>query len=90
MTETAEDWRFDVAIEHGPHRTRAQLVLHAPDGHEFSGVGFAHRTGTVDVGSYLAIGRAMSDLTEELLEAVAVDVELEVNRAMLTGMVRPA
>ncbi|MDX3189747.1 DUF1876 family protein [Streptomyces sp. MN03-5084-2B] len=80
MTQQAGSWRFDVAMEHGPRRTRAQILLRTPEGHEFSGVGVAHRSGPERVGGYLALGRAMSDLTEELLEAAMVELEVEADR----------
>ncbi|MGW4057649.1 dsRBD fold-containing protein [Amycolatopsis sp. NPDC004747] len=72
---TPESWRFSAAVDHGPGRTRAQLVLRTPDGHEFSGVGLAQPAGSARVAGYLALCRAMSDLTEELLEAAAVELE---------------
>jgi len=74
MTENAESWTLGITLEHGPHRTRANAMLHTPDGHEFCGVGLA-AAASPRVGDYLAIGRALSDLTQELVEAVAVDVE---------------
>ncbi|GLY38187.1 hypothetical protein Amsp01_042110 [Amycolatopsis sp. NBRC 101858] len=81
MPNGSEDWRLDVTMEHEPRRTRAQLVLRTPEGHEFSGVGLAHRAGPARVAGYLALGRAMSDLTEELLEAAMVEAEVETGRA---------
>lgn len=80
MNQPAETWSFDVAVEHGPHRTRAQIVLHTPDRHEFSGVGLAHRAGPARIAGYLALGRAMSDLTEELVEAATAELEAEAGR----------
>ncbi|MFD9890907.1 dsRBD fold-containing protein [Amycolatopsis sp. NPDC059027] len=79
MTDDREKWTFDVALERTPHRTRAHILLKSPDNHEFCGVGLAHDVRDAEevaqVGTYLAIGRALSDLTEELLEAVVIDVE---------------
>ncbi|MFG1643573.1 dsRBD fold-containing protein [Amycolatopsis sp. NPDC049252] len=77
MDQPAETWSFDVAVEHGPNRTRAQLVLRTPEGQEFSGVGLAHRSGPARIAGYLALGRAMSDLTEELVEAATAELEAE-------------
>lgn len=74
MIENPENWTLGITLEHGPHRTRANALLHTPEGHEFCGVGLAAGTLT-RVADYLAVGRALSDLTHELLEAVAVDVE---------------
>ncbi|GAB3147545.1 hypothetical protein GCM10027258_41110 [Amycolatopsis stemonae] len=77
MTHGGEEWRIDVGVDHEPLRTRARVVLRTPDGHEFSGVGVAHRDGPDHVAGYLALGRAMSDLTEELLEAAATELEAD-------------
>ena len=80
MTQQTGKRRFDVTVDHEPRRTRAQIVLRTPEGTEFSGVGLAHRSGPVRVSGYLALGRAMSDLTEELLEAAMVELEVEADR----------
>ncbi|WP_026468306.1 dsRBD fold-containing protein [Amycolatopsis balhimycina] len=77
-------WSLDAAIEHGPNRTRAQIVLRAPDGQEFSGVGLALRTAPEQVASYLALGRALSDLTEELVEAATAELDAEAGRTQHT------
>ena len=84
MDQPATTWSFDVTVEHGPNRTRAQIVLHTPEGHEFSGVGLAHRAAHVRIAGYLALGRAMSDLTEELVEAATTELEAEAGRAWST------
>ncbi|MGW5740468.1 dsRBD fold-containing protein [Amycolatopsis sp. NPDC003861] len=81
MTQQTGKWRLDVTVDHEPRRTRAQIVLRTPEGAEFSGVGLAHRSGPARVAGYLALGRAMSDLTEELLEAAMVELEVEADRA---------
>ncbi|MEU0538118.1 dsRBD fold-containing protein [Amycolatopsis tolypomycina] len=80
MTQQTRNWQFDVTVDHEPRRTRAQIVLRAPEGYEFSGVGLAHRSGPARVSGYLALGRAMSDLTEELLEAAMIELEVEADR----------
>ena len=56
-------------------------MLHTPEGHEFSGVGLAHRTGPEEITGYLALGRAMSHLTEELVEAATTELDAEAGRA---------
>jgi hypothetical protein len=81
MTHGSETWRLDVAVDPGPRRTRAQIVLRTPDGHEFSGVGVARGDGPDHVAGYLALGRAMSDLTEELVEAATTELEAQAGRA---------
>jgi len=80
MSQPAKMWSFDAAIEHGAHPTRAQIVLNTPDGHEFSGVGSALRTGPEQVANYLGLGRALSDLTEELVEAATAELDVEAGR----------
>jgi len=86
MTDNAGNWTIDVSLQHGPYRVRAEALLRHPDGAEFVGVGLAHvglqESAISQVGDYLAVARALSDLTEELLETVASDVEAEVSRAM--------
>ncbi|MGW5718587.1 dsRBD fold-containing protein [Amycolatopsis sp. NPDC003865] len=81
MTDGSGSWRLDVAVHPGPRRTRAQIVLRTPDGHEFSGVGVALADGPDHVSGYLALGRAMSDLTEELVEAASAELEAEARQA---------
>ncbi len=86
MADNTGKWTIDVALQHGPYRVRAEALLRLEDGGEFVGVGLAHvglRESTISqVGDYLAVARALSDLTEELLETVASDVEAEVSRAL--------
>ncbi|WP_406630991.1 dsRBD fold-containing protein [Amycolatopsis sp. WGS_07] len=84
MTETPEQWTLAIAFDRTAHYTRAQAVLRTADGDEFSGVGLAHSAaegrGLTHVAGYLAAGRALCDLSQELLEAVVVDVDAELNQ----------
>ncbi|WP_116206621.1 dsRBD fold-containing protein [Amycolatopsis circi] len=84
MTETPHQWTLAIAFDRTVHYTRAQAVLRTADGDEFSGVGLAHSSaegrGLAHVAGYLAAGRALCDLSQELLEAVVVDVDAELNR----------
>ncbi len=86
MTENTGKWTIDVSLQHGPYRVRAEALLRLDDGGEFVGVGMAHiglrESKIPQVGSYLAVARALSDLTAELLETVASDVDAEVARAV--------
>ncbi|MEU4248099.1 dsRBD fold-containing protein [Amycolatopsis sp. NPDC026612] len=84
MDLPARKWSLDAAIEYGTNRTRAQIVLRTPDGQEFSGVGVALRTGPEQVASYPALGRALSDLTEELVEAATAELDVEAERTQHT------
>lgn len=85
-TENTGKWTIDVSLQHGPYRVRAEALLRLEDGGEFVGVGLAHvglqESAISQVGDYLAVARALSDLTEELLETVASDVEAEVSRSL--------
>ncbi|MFD5244496.1 dsRBD fold-containing protein [Amycolatopsis sp. NPDC058340] len=73
-----DNWTIDVSLQHEPYRVRAEALLRLEDGGEFVGVGIAEaglRNGPASqIGSYLAVTRALSDLTAELLETVASDV----------------
>ncbi len=86
MTDDSGKWTIDVSLQHGPYRVRAEALLRLEDGGEFVGVGLAHgglrESSTSQVGSYLAVARALSDLTAELLETVASDVDAEVSRSI--------
>lgn len=86
MTHNTGKWTIDVSLQPGPYRVRAEALLRLEDGGEFVGVGLAHaglRDGSISqVGSYLAVARALSDLTAELLETVASDVDAEVSRSI--------
>lgn len=89
MSGTEDDWTVAVAFDRTAHHTRAHAVLRTADGAEYSGIGLAHSTleghGLAHVAGYLAAGRALSDLTQELLEAVATDVD-----AALSGIIAVA
>ncbi|RSM53633.1 hypothetical protein DMH03_38250 [Amycolatopsis sp. WAC 01376] len=73
-----DNWTIDVSLQHEPYRVRAEALLRLEDGGEFVGVGLAEaglRNGSASqIGAYLAVTRALSDLTAELLETVASDV----------------
>lgn len=84
MTETPRQWTLAIAFDRTEHYTRARAVLRTADGDEFSGHGLAHGAvegrGLTHVAGYLAAGRALCDLSQELLEAVAVDVDAEMSQ----------
>jgi hypothetical protein len=70
---------MEVALEENGSTTRAQVRLAAAGGTTFHGIGLVrggprgvHLPG---IAAELAMARAFSDLTEELLEAVATDIE---------------
>ncbi len=86
MTDDSGKWTIDVSLQHGPYRVRAEALLRLEDGGELVGVGLAHsglrESSISQAGSYLAVARALSDLTAELLETVASDVDAEVSRSI--------
>ncbi|MFI9454139.1 dsRBD fold-containing protein [Amycolatopsis sp. NPDC052450] len=73
-----DKWTIDVSLQHEPYRVRAEALLRLEDGGEFVGVGLAEaglrNSSASQIGAYLAVTRALSDLTAELLETVASDV----------------
>lgn len=82
---TTSRWTMDVTIEapgepgtDRPEGTRAEVRLADGCGNSFTGIGIAngdlHGLAVPQIRAELAIARALSDLTEELLAAVAADV----------------
>ncbi|WP_236792949.1 dsRBD fold-containing protein [Amycolatopsis sp. GM8] len=72
-------WTMEVALDETGGTTRAQVRLAAAGGTSFLGIGLV-RGGPrgvhlPEIAAELAMARAFSDLTEELLEAVASDIE---------------
>lgn len=84
MTETPQQWTVAVAFDRTAHDTRARAILRTGDGDEFSGVGLAHSAvegrGLTHVAGYLAAGRALCDLSQELPEAAVIDIDAELNQ----------
>ncbi|GAB2971324.1 DUF1876 domain-containing protein [Amycolatopsis acidiphila] len=82
----AAKWTIEVALDENGDTTRAQVRLAAAGGAVFHGIGLV-RGGQRGVhlpaiAAELAMARAFSDLTEELLEAVASDIESAVPGAV--------
>ncbi|MEH1130511.1 DUF1876 domain-containing protein [Micromonospora sp. CPCC 206061] len=74
-------WTVEIVIdEHGDERlTRAEARLEVPDRSRLAGVGRARRN-PVDpevpkIGDELAVSRALADLSHQLLEVAAADIE---------------
>ncbi|MEA5455588.1 DUF1876 domain-containing protein [Sinomonas sp. JGH33] len=72
-------WSVSIAIDEHEGRTRAKAQLFG-DGHpEMVGVGLARLNPTdLDVpaiGDELAVARALADLSHQLIEATAADIE---------------
>ena len=72
------NWTMDVVLQPGS-TIRARLELAAPGGARFVGIGLVDGTERgrrlPEVAEELALARALSDLSEELLDAVACDIE---------------
>ena len=73
-------WSMDIFIdEHEDGRTRATARLHCRDSVELTGTGLARRnpidSNIPEIGDELAVARALADLTHQLLEASAADIE---------------
>ncbi|QWF77990.1 dsRBD fold-containing protein [Amycolatopsis sp. CA-230715] len=79
MNGHPDQWPIAITTGHTAHRARARATLTTTDGATFAGIGIAERGttegGTPQVANYLAVARALSDLTAELLEAVTADIE---------------
>ena len=71
-------WALEIAIGENPDETEAQALLHAGD-LELSGSGHARRNprdpARPRVGEELAVARALSDLSHQLLHAAADEIE---------------
>lgn len=79
-------WTIDVALDEDSTTTRADVRLCSPGGAGFVGIGVVQGgprgMHLPQIAAELAIARAFSDLTEELLEAVATDIESSIDRTM--------
>lgn len=78
MTE-AKHWTVDIYIDEHEERTRATARLHNRDETGLAGVGLARLnpadTNVPEIGDELAVARALADLSHQLLEASASDIE---------------
>jgi hypothetical protein len=80
MTHT-RTWNIEIYIdEHeDQRRTRAEARLHTGDRTDLRSEGFARRNPTdpevPEIGDELAVARALAELSHQLMEAAASDVE---------------
>lgn len=76
---TTKTWTVQLLIEEEGDRTRADAVLHTPDGTSLRGTGRARRNAAdppvPEVGDELACSRALVDLGHQLLDATVADLE---------------
>jgi hypothetical protein len=73
-------WGMDIFIdEHEDGRTRATARLHTREHTELTGIGLARRnpvdSDVPEIGDELAVARALADLSHQLIEASAADIE---------------
>jgi len=80
MRQTSQ-WKMDIGLDEIGGVTRAEIKLGATDGTRFTGIGLVQNgprgQHLPDIAAELALARALSDLTEELLEAVASDIDTQ-------------
>jgi hypothetical protein len=78
MTETTR-WNVSIDIDEHDGRTRATARLHTRDSDRLVGVGLARLNpadrDVPEIGEELATARALSELSHQLLHAVAEDIE---------------
>lgn len=74
-----KQWEIEVYIDEHDAVTRAEVRLHNPDKTGLVGVGTArcHPDDAVvpEIGDELAVARALADLTHQLMDACARDIE---------------
>ncbi len=72
-------WQVDIVIDEDDGRTRATARLHTQDKTHLSGTGTARLNpadrDVPEIGDELAASRALRDLSHNLLEAAAGDIE---------------
>jgi hypothetical protein len=77
--DAAKRWHVVVDIDEHDNRTRAVARLHMQDTEKLTGVGLARRNpadqDVPEIGDELAAARALSELSHNLLDAAAADIE---------------
>ena len=72
-------WSVNIVIDEYEGRTRAEARLQAGGGAELRGIGMARLNPTdsdiPQIGDELATARALADLSHQLIEATAADIE---------------
>ncbi|WP_138416861.1 DUF1876 domain-containing protein [Sinomonas gamaensis] len=72
-------WSVNIAIDEHEGRTRAKAQLFAEGRSDLVGVGLARLkptdTDVPVIGDELAVARALADLSHQLIEATAADIE---------------
>ncbi|PXY29186.1 DUF1876 domain-containing protein [Prauserella sp. PE36] len=77
-------WTVDIDIHEYEDRTRAEARLNTGAGTERTGTGTARKhprdANVPAIGDELAVARAMADLSHQLIEATAADIEAVTRR----------
>jgi uncharacterized protein DUF1876 len=80
-------WNIEVKVDDSTDETRAEIRLADEAGNSFIGIGLArgdlHGVSVPQITSELAVARALADVTEELLNAVAADIHSAVMPTIL-------
>jgi Domain of unknown function (DUF1876) len=77
--DAAKQWHVVIDIDEHDNRTRAVARLRTQDTEKLVGVGLARRNpadqNVPEIGDELAAARALSELSHNLLDAAAADIE---------------
>nr|WP_028662141.1 DUF1876 domain-containing protein [Saccharomonospora iraqiensis] len=72
-------WTMEIAVDEHDDRTRAEATLRTDSGSTRRGMGVARRNprdaDVPEIGDELAVARALADLSHQLIEATAEDIE---------------
>ncbi|MEV6563453.1 DUF1876 domain-containing protein [Streptomyces kronopolitis] len=83
MTAT-KTWNTEISITEIDSEVRAEARLRGKDGGQLVGQGTAHCNpadeNVPDIGDELAVARAMSDLSHQLIQRAAHDIEMHTAR----------
>ncbi|OQO94154.1 DUF1876 domain-containing protein [Saccharomonospora piscinae] len=82
--EHTTTWTMNIVIDEHDGQTRAEALLRHGDGTTRTGTGLARRnprdTDVPEIGDELAVARALADLSHQLLESTATDIEAVTHR----------
>jgi peptidoglycan/xylan/chitin deacetylase (PgdA/CDA1 family) len=83
----SDAWHIEIEFDEDDTKTKASLMLRLPDGAELRARGYAHRNPSDKprprIGEEIAVARALSDLTHQLLDQAAGEIS-EVTRRPAT------
>jgi hypothetical protein len=77
--EHTNTWTINIVIDEHDGQTRAEALLRKADDTRHTGIGVARRNPHDDdvpaIGDELAVARALADLSRQLLQSTATDIE---------------